>query len=95
MAIARVYSLTAGDGQETALEEAMAALADALGQAEGNLATRILHDLAKPGHYRFVEHWADEAARKAGGASVDKAIMKQLMAALKEPPATEDYEILR
>lgn len=94
MAIARIYTLNPGAGQETALEDAMVALADALSKAEGNLATQILRSGKEPVHYRFVEHWVDDAARKAGGASVDKAIMGQLMAALGEPPKTEDYEIL-
>lgn len=94
MTLTRSYSLLAAPGKEAQLEEALGALAGALGKADGCKGTQILRNLDQPGHYRFMENWAGEASRTAAGRGVDKTIMDRLMSALAEPPGTENYDVM-
>lgn len=94
MGIVRTYSLPAAQGSEEQLETALRDLAGALAKCDGSLGSHTLRSQTDPKHYRFMELWRDDAARKAAGDQVDSAIMQALMGALDGKPGTEDFDLL-
>jgi quinol monooxygenase YgiN len=86
MTIARLYRMTAGEGQAGALLQALTALAAAVGAIPDCEGAEILQDRDQPERFVFIEKWASVAAHKAGGALLPKEAMAPVMAALAGRP---------
>lgn len=88
----RLYRMTAREGMGEAFEAAARALARAVGACEGSGGVQIAREAN--GSYLFIEQWRDEAARTAGGGSIDKSLFGALFAAIDGKPETIDAEVL-
>ena len=86
MTIARLYRMTAGEGQAGALLHALTVLAEAVGALPDCEGAEILQDRDRPELFVFIEKWASVAAHKASGALVPKEAMAPVMAALAARP---------
>ncbi|MES2042238.1 MAG: antibiotic biosynthesis monooxygenase [Pseudomonadota bacterium] len=86
MTIARLYRMTAGDGQADALLRALTALAETVGVIPDCEGTEILQDRDQPELFLFIEKWVSVEAHKAGGALLPKEAMAPVMAALAGRP---------
>ncbi|WP_336951208.1 antibiotic biosynthesis monooxygenase family protein [Sphingobium aromaticivastans] len=89
--IVQSYSLTAADGQEEALREALAALSGWLEQQVGNEGAHILQNLSSARAFLFLEYWKSEDARSAAGSALPKELMGALMACLADRPQSVTY----
>lgn len=92
--IVQSYALTASEGKEADLEEALGGLAAWLENQEGNRGASILRDNSASNRFLFLEYWQDEDARSMAGPKLPKALMSALMACVGERPQTTTYRQL-
>lgn len=85
MAIVHSYDMTARDGQEAALGEALTALAEATKTIAGSQGAMVLHDRKEAQRFLFLEFWDSPESRKAAGAQLPKDVMARIMAAAGGP----------
>jgi heme oxygenase (mycobilin-producing) len=86
MTIARHYVMTAAEGKETALREALAVLADVVRALPGSEGVELMRDTAQSGRFIFIEKWTSVEAHKEGGKQVPKDAFSPVMGALAAPP---------
>jgi quinol monooxygenase YgiN len=94
MTLARHYRLTPKAGADAELRQALGALKAALGAVPGFEGADVLRAPEPPHTMVFIEKWASPEAYKAGGGSVPKPVLSQIMATLDGPPETATYEYL-
>jgi heme oxygenase (mycobilin-producing) len=92
MTIARVYQMTAADGKDQALLDALIALGDVVRPLDGCLGVELLRDSAQSNKFLFVEKWRTVEAHKAAGASLPRTSFGPVMAAVARPPESSYQE---
>ena len=90
MTILRQYSLQAAEGRETALREALTALASQVRACAGCEKVEILADAQDAKFYLFTEHWRNVDVREAAGARLGKAAFAPVFETLGERPQARD-----
>jgi quinol monooxygenase YgiN len=93
VSIVRAYRLNAVAGNESGLEQAAFALADAIRPLPGCEGVLVLQDDAAAQRYIFVEIYADAAAHQASAGQVPKALFAGLMAAIDGAPQPVNFAI--
>jgi quinol monooxygenase YgiN len=86
MTIARLYRMTAGEGQADALLQALTALADTVGAIPECAGVEILQDSDQPDRFTFIEKWTSVEAHKTSAALLPTEAMAPVMAALAGRP---------
>ena len=86
MTIARLYRMTAAEGQEEALRAALAELAATVRTQPGSEGVELLRDTDKPGSIVFIEKWESVAAHAACLGSLPREALAPVMAAVAGPP---------
>lgn len=94
MALVHSYTMIARSGSESALAEALAALAEAVKGIAGSQGAMVLRDRKEAQKFLFLEFWDGEASRKAAGPQLPKDIMGRIMAALGGPLQMADWDRL-
>lgn len=94
MALVHSYVMTAREGSEAALADALGALAEAVKPIAGSQGAMLLRDHKQQARFVFLEFWADEASRKAAGPQLPKPIMQAILGAVGGPIEMADYERL-
>lgn len=94
MAIVHSYTMTAREGREDDLAQALEALAEAVKTIAGTQGAMVLRDRKEPARFLFLEFWDSEDSRKAAGAQLPKDVMAQVMAAQGGPLAMASYDRL-
>jgi quinol monooxygenase YgiN len=92
MTIARVYHMTAADGKDQALLDALTALERVVRPLDGCLGVELLRDVEQKNKFLFVEKWRSVAAHKAAGALLPRASFGPVMQALASPPESSYQE---
>lgn len=92
MALVHSYVMTARDGSENALAEALAALGQAVQGIAGSQGAMVLRDRKEAQKFLFLEFWDNEDSRKAAGPQLPKEVMGRIMAAVGGPLQMADYE---
>jgi len=95
MTIARTYFMHAKEGQDAALETALAVLADTVRPIAGCSGVEILRDLGNERRFLFIEKWDSEQAHKEGGKSLPKDTFAPVMATLDGPPDGSYFDYLK
>ena|ERR1700761_686725 len=95
MAIARVYQMTAAEGKDQMLLEALTALERLVRPLEGCLGVDLLRDVKHTNKFLFIEKWHSVEAHKAAAPLLPKPSFAAVMQAIAEPPASsyQDYVI--
>jgi quinol monooxygenase YgiN len=95
MTVARLYRMTAADGKEQALLEALTDLERVVRPLAGCVGVELLRDARKPGSFLFIEKWASIEAHKGASSTLPKETLGPVMATLAGPPegAYLDYLI--
>lgn len=94
MSIVQCYALTAREGGEPALEQALRDLGIALAGIDGSLGTTVLRARDDDRAFRFYEFWRDEKARAAAGPLLPGDVMGRIKDALGAPPQVSVFERL-
>lgn len=94
MALVHSYDLTARQGSEEALGQALEALGEAVKSIAGSQGAMVLRDRKEANRFLFLEFWDDEASRKAAGSQLPKDVMGALMAAVGGPIRMADFDRL-
>jgi quinol monooxygenase YgiN len=90
MTIVRQYSLTAAEGRETDLRNALAILAAQVRACEGSEKVETFADASDARRYVFMEYWRTSGERDAAGAMLGKAAFAPIAATLAERPEARD-----
>lgn len=95
MTVARLYRMTAAEGKEEALLEALTTLAKVVRPLDGCLGIELLRDKKRPGSFAFIEKWQSVEIHKAGAAALPAGTFDPVMANLAGPPEAsyQDYLI--
>jgi quinol monooxygenase YgiN len=94
MTVARLYRMTAAEGKEQALCDALTDLERIVKPLDGCVGVELLRDARKPGSFVFIEKWASIEAHKGAGASLPKNTLDPVMAALANPPEGAYFDYL-
>jgi quinol monooxygenase YgiN len=86
--------MIARPGSESALAQALGALAEAVKEIAGSQGAIVLQDRKEAQKFLFLELWDSEDSRKAAGSQLPKEVMGQIMAALGGPLQMADYDRL-
>lgn len=86
MTFVRAYLMIARDGEISALEAALCALADKVAPQRGCAGIELYRDADNPERFTFLERWESVDAQKSGGKAVGKEAFAPIMAALACPP---------
>jgi quinol monooxygenase YgiN len=86
MTVARLYRMTAAEGKEDALAEALEAASELVAKVPGSEGVEVLRDVETPGSFVFVEKWATIDHHKAARDHLPKGGLDAVMAALGAPP---------
>jgi quinol monooxygenase YgiN len=95
MTVARLYKMTAAEGKEQALLEALTDLERVVRPLDGCVGVELLRDTRKPGVFLFIEKWASIEAHKGASSQLPKETLGPVMATLGMPPEAsyQDYLI--
>jgi quinol monooxygenase YgiN len=93
-ALVHSYQMIARAGSESALAEALEALAESVKGIAGSQGAMVLRDRKEAQKFLFLEFWEDEASRKAAGSQLPKEVMGRIMAALGGPLQMADWDRL-
>jgi quinol monooxygenase YgiN len=95
MTVARLYRMTAAEGKEEALRDALTDLERLVRPLEGCEGVELLRDARKPGSFLFIEKWASIEAHKSSSSKLPKDTLGPVLATLAGPPegAYLDYLI--
>lgn len=94
MAVARLYAMTAAEGKEDAMRDALASLADVVLKIDGCVGVELLQSASDATQFRFIEKWQSADAHGAALAAFPKDAMNPLRAALAKPPEGDYFEYL-
>jgi quinol monooxygenase YgiN len=94
MAVARHYVMIAAEGKEDALNAALVELAAKVRPITGCEGVELLRDTREPTYFMFIERWTSIDAHKAGGQSLGREALNDVMAAIAEPPKGRYLEYL-
>jgi quinol monooxygenase YgiN len=94
MSLVHTYTMIARAGSESALAQALGALAEAVKGIAGSQGAIVLQDRKEAQKFLFLELWDGEDSRKAAGSQLPKEVMGQIMAALGGPLQMADYDRL-
>lgn len=94
MGLVHSYVLTARDGSEADLEQALRDLGAAVKGIAGSEGTMVLRDRKDSAKFQFLEFWTDEGARNAAGSQLPKDVMGRLMASVGGPIQMAGYDQL-
>jgi quinol monooxygenase YgiN len=90
--ILQIYTLPVAVELEVDFVAAAGALANSLRQCAGCLAAQIAK--SSECEYLFIEHWQDDASRKAAGGSIDPKLFAALQNATAGKPEAISAEII-
>lgn len=86
MSVARIYRMTAAEGQGDALAAALEGLVPAVLAQPGCTGIDTFRDLENPNLFLFIEKWESVDAHKAGLGALPADVLPPVMAALAGPP---------
>lgn len=85
MALVHTYRMTAKEGREEALGDALGKLADAVRAIAGSQGAMVLQDAKEPARFLLLEMWDTAESRGAAGSQLPRAVMGEIMAAITGP----------
>jgi quinol monooxygenase YgiN len=94
MTVARLYRMTAAEGREDALAEALQDAARIVAGVPGSEGVEVLRDAEAPGRFVFIEKWTTIEHHKAAPAHLPKGGLDAVMAALAGPPEGAYFDYL-
>jgi quinol monooxygenase YgiN len=92
MALVHSYQMIAKQGSESALSEALEALATAVKAIAGSQGAMVLQDRKEAQKFLFLEFWENEESRKAAGSQLPRDVMGRIMASIGGPLQMADYD---
>ncbi len=85
MPLVHSYRLSASEGQEEALFEALEKLAVTVREIAGSQGAMVLEDAKSPGSFAMLEFWDTAESRAAAGSQLPREVMGKIMAAIAGP----------